>query len=583
MGGFHADLQSAGAAKTPMSGEPAGEVRDLRLKFPGEDTFVFKDLTFRVERGEKLLLLGPSGSGKSTLLQVLSGMIPELVDVPVRYSERVLPSAWGMLFQDPDTQFCMPYVDEELAFVLENRRVPREEMAPRMRDVLKKVGLELKELHVPIGTLSQGMKQRLALASILLMEPEVLFLDEPSALLDPPGRKQIWQAVREVAEARTLIIVEHRIEELLELELVDRVALFGPEGRLLGQGPPEELFRGYRKELLAYGIWHPGVWDGYVADFREAYQETGPKVGGQKASDSYMQAPEGREQGAQVCKPAGKKHGQTAPLTERKSVGEPAGQPVGQPVMVLTDFCGFRQGRPVIHAAQASVYPGDFIAVTGPNGAGKSSLLLSLMGLLPSEGGYRLSGQDMSWSKIRNKMVRAVAREVGFVFQNPEFQFVGNRVDQEIAFSLLEETAGSEEVSRLVDEALIRFGLAGLEARHPYQLSLGQKRRLSVAGAAVLKRPVLLLDEPTFGQDAVNTFAILDLCEELRREGAAILMVTHEEKIAETIATRKWEVRDGVLTDCGLTERGRPRADIANPATVGVEGAAAANDERVSV
>jgi len=586
MGGFNADLLPVSGAETPKSGEPAGEVRDLRLKFPGEDTFVFKDLAFRVERGEKLLLLGPSGSGKSTLLQVLSGMIPELVDVPMRYSERVLPSAWGMLFQDPDTQFCMPYVDEELAFVLENRRVPREEMAPRMRDVLRKVGLELKELHVPIGTLSQGMKQRLALASILLMEPEVLFLDEPSALLDPPGRKQIWQAVREVAEARTLIIVEHRIEELLELELVDRVALFGPEGRLLGQGPPEELFRSYRKELLAYGIWHPGVWDGYVADFLEAYQETGPKVGGQTA-DSYKQAPEGREQGAKVCKPAGKKQGQTAPLTGRESVGEPVGQsvgqPVGQPVMVLADFRGFRQGRPVIHAAQASVYPGDFIAVTGPNGAGKSSLLLSLMGLLPSEGGYRLSGQDMSWSKLRNKMVRAVAREVGFVFQNPEFQFVENRVDQEIAFSLLEETSRAEDVSRLVDEALIRFGLAGLEARHPYQLSLGQKRRLSVAGAAVLKRPVLLLDEPTFGQDAVNTFAILDLCEELRREGAAILMVTHEEKIAEMIATRKWEVRDGVLTDCGLTARGRMRPDIANPATVGVGGTVVANGERVSV
>lgn len=575
----NADFLPVGGAEKPKLGDPAGEVRDLRLKFPGEETFVFKDLTFRVERGEKLLLLGPSGSGKSTLLQVLSGMIPELVDVPMRYSERVLPSAWGMLFQDPDTQFCMPYVDEELAFVLENRRVPREEMVPRMMDVLRKVGLELKELHVPIGTLSQGMKQRLALASILLMEPEVLFLDEPSALLDPPGRKQIWQAVREVAEARTLVIVEHRIEELLELKLVDRVALFGPEGRLLGQGPPEELFRSYRKELLAYGIWHPGVWDGYVADFLEAYEgigEIGAKVSGQTA-DSYKQAPEGREHETNGRKSSGKKHGQAAPLTGRKSVD----QPVGQPVMVLSDFRGFRQGRPVIHAAQASVYPGDFIAVTGPNGAGKSSLLLSLMGLLASDGGYRLSGKDMSWSKLRNKMVRAVAREVGFVFQNPEFQFVEHRVDQEIAFSLLEEVPNPEDVSRLVDEALIRFGLAGLEARHPYQLSLGQKRRLSVAGAAVLKRPVLLLDEPTFGQDAVNTFAILDLCEELRREGAAILMVTHEEKIAETIATRKWEVRDGVLTDCGLTARGRLRPDSANPVTVG--GTEFANGERVSV
>ncbi|WP_334075777.1 ABC transporter ATP-binding protein [Paenibacillus sp. A14] len=571
MAGLKVDLLPADEAETPVSEPTAVEVRDLRLKFPGEEAFVFKDLTFRVRRGEKLLLLGPSGSGKSTLLQVLSGMIPELVDVPLRYSERVLPSSWGMLFQDPDTQFCMPYVDEELAFVLENRRVPREEMVPRMLDVLRKVGLRLKELHVPIDTLSQGMKQRLALASILLMEPEVLFLDEPSALLDPDGRRQIWQAVREVAEARTLIIVEHRIEELLELELVDRVALFGPEGRLLGQGTPEELFRHYRQELLAYGIWHPGVWNGYISAFPEAHGRCIPKEC-ERVANPHEQAIVVRGPGQVAEKP-----GQAAPLTRREAVE--------QPVIVLSDFRGFRQGRPVIHAGQASVYPGDFIAVTGPNGAGKSSLLLSLMGLLPSEGSYRLSGRDMSWSKLRKKFVQAAAREIGFVFQNPEFQFVENQVAKEIAFSLQEEKTGAEEVSRRVDEALIRFGLAGLEMRHPYQLSLGQKRRLSVAGAAVLQRPVLLLDEPTFGQDAVNTFAILDLCEELRREGTAILMVTHEEKIAETVATRKWEVRDGVLTDCGLTERSGMRMgmwlDDADPASA--LGTDIPKGERVSV
>lgn len=522
MGGLHCEAISADlrAEVTGDTGSPAAAVWDLRLKFPEGEAFVFKDLSFSVTRGEKLLVLGPSGSGKSTLLQVLAGIVPGLVEVPMRCSGQVLPPSWGMLFQDPDAQFCMPYVDEELAFVLENRGAAREEMLPRMRDVLRKVGLDFGEIHLPIGTLSQGMKQRLALASILLMDPDVLLLDEPSALLDPEGRRQIWEAVSEVAEDRTLIIVEHRIEELLDLGLVDRVALFGPSGQLLGQGAPEELFVRCRKELEEYGIWHPGVW----GRFRFS---AGSQI----------------EHGKSI-KPC------SGPFPP------PAGERLDRPIIELSEFRGFRGNQRVIQVERAEVHAGDFIAITGPNGAGKSSLLLALMGLLPSEGSYLLLGERFGGKKLRKRHVQSLSKRIGFVFQNPEFQFIENRVDQEIGFSLREEGLSPEEIKQRVDHALDQFGLAGLEPRHPYQLSLGQKRRLSVAGAAVLKRTVLLLDEPTFGQDAVNTFAILNLCEDLRRSGVAIVMVTHEEQIAEAVATRRWEVREGILSDCGYTDRG---------------------------
>lgn len=511
---------NATASSTYTEFNTAAAVRDLRLKYPETDSFVFKDLSFSVRRGERLLLLGPSGSGKSTLLQVLAGIIPGLVEVPMRSSEQVIPPSWGMLFQDPDTQFCMPFVDEELAFVLENRGIPREEMRPRMVDALEQVGLHLPEIHLPIDSLSQGMKQRLALASILLMDPEVLLLDEPSALLDPEGRRQIWEAVSRVAEGRTLIIVEHRIEEVLDLGLVDRVALFGPQGQLLGQGAPEELFVRCQTELEEYGIWHPGVWDRFRASEGQA----------QEAEKGIM--------------------------PWANSTRLTAGEPLLRPVIELSEFQGFRGDRTVIQIERAEVYPGDFIAVTGPNGAGKSSLLLALMGLLPSEGSYLLCGERFGGKKTRTRQILALSKKIGFVFQNPEFQFVENRVDREIGFSLIEEGFSSDEIQRRVDHALDQFGLVGLELRHPYQLSLGQKRRLSVAGAAVMERPVLLLDEPTFGQDAVNTFAILNLCEEMRRRGTAVVMVTHEEQIAEAVATRRWEVREGTLTDCGYTNRG---------------------------
>lgn len=506
----------------------AAGVTDLRLKFPGEERFVFKDLTFHVQRGEKVLLLGPSGSGKSTLLQVLSGIIPSLVEVPMRCKEQVQPSAWGFVFQDPDTQFCMPYVDEELAFVLENLAVPQQEMQERMATVLQAVGLHLPERHVLIESLSQGMKQRLALASILLTDPQVLFLDEPSALLDPEGRVQIWDTVKQISKDRTLVIVEHRIEEIVTF--VDRVVLFGPDGRCLGQGTPREVFSMYQSELVEFGIWYPGVWEHFFA------------------------SPEGDE----LLKPL-----PVLPLPE----GAPSDL---APLLELSCFRGLRLGRPVIEVEHAVIAPGDFITITGPNGAGKSSLLLSLMGLLPSEGTYLLQGKRMNdhhggknkWWRSRKKQIIEAASHISFVFQNPEFQFVAEQVAEEIAFSLRQEKWPEEAISRHVQEALLTFGLEGLDQRHPYQLSLGQKRRLSVAGAAVLNKSVLLLDEPTFGQDAVNTFAILQVCEQLRRQGTAIVMVTHEEMIADKLATQRWEVREGRISSLMLTKRGKQMKEL---------------------
>lgn len=516
--------QAAASNRHDQAAAIAAGITGLRLKFPGEERFVFKDLDIQVRHGEKVLLLGPSGSGKSTLLQVLSGIIPSLVEVPLRCREQIRPASWGFVFQDPDTQFCMPFVDEELAFVLENLAVPQSEMQGRMEQVLQAVGLHLPELHVPIESLSQGMKQRLALASILLSDPQVLFLDEPSALLDPEGREQIWDTVKKISPDRTLIIVEHRIEEIAGF--VDRVILFGPEGQLLGEGTPQEVFDKYRSELVDFGIWYPGVWEQYFA------------------------SPEG------------------AALLEPGTSG-PLGAEPAERLLELAQFRGLRYGKPVIEAEQACVAPGDFIAITGPNGAGKSSLLLSLMGLLSSEGTYLLQGQPLNRGhdgqprrmsgkrrKNRLKQVEQAASRISFVFQNPEFQFVAEQVAEEIAFSLRQEGLPEEAVEERVREALMTFGLEGLNHRHPYQLSLGQKRRLSVAGAAVLNKPILLLDEPTFGQDAVNTFAILQVCEELRRKGTAIVMVTHEEKIADRVATQRWEVREGRIVSQRLTPRG---------------------------
>ncbi|MGM1048685.1 MAG: ABC transporter ATP-binding protein [Bacillota bacterium] len=529
-------------------------VEGLRLKFPGEDRLVFKDLSFAAKKGEKVLLLGPSGCGKSTLLQVLSGMIPHAIEVPMKCSDQRIPSSWAYVFQDPDTQFCMPYVDEELAFVLENLCVPQEEMTGRMQEVLSSVGLSLENLHIPISHLSQGMKQRLALASALLLQPEVLFLDEPSALLDPEGREQIWEAVKSVSDGRTLIIVEHRIEEMAAY--VDRVVLFGPDGVILGQGSPEVVFTVFKKELTEYGIWYPGVWDDYAGSpaGAETFRSLTPIT---------VRAGELREglDAESMCDVSAAHLGELSANSGSGNISRitgwhgreqeqcHAGGVNQNPVLALSDFTVLRKGQPVVAVDKATVYPGEFVAVIGPNGAGKSSLLLGLMGLLRAEGEYRLGGDLVPPGKKRKerKLRQGMLGRIGFVFQNPELQFVTERVLDEVAYSLLVDGIPLEEAELVARDVLKRFGLSGLEQRHPYQLSTGQKRRLSVATSMAREPEVLLLDEPTFGQDARNTFSILEMCEELRQAGTAILMVTHEMQIAQNAATHIWEVQKGKI------------------------------------
>lgn len=469
----------------------AAEVVKLRLKFPGAASLTFRDLSFRVAPGERVLLLGPSGCGKSTLLQVLTGLIPHAIDVPVAADKIEVPDRWAYVFQDPDTQFCMPYVDEELAFVLENLRVPRKEMQARTELLLDRVGLRLEKLHTPISALSQGMKQRLAIAGALALEPDVLLLDEPTALLDPEGTRQVWETIRAAGEGRTVVIVEHKIEHVLDY--VDRVVLFNRAGEIAADGPAAELFAAHREQLARDGIWYPGVWDDFLTSGRY----------------------------------------------------EPPPQPPAEAGAALIELDGFavRRGKSEkLRVRAASVRGGEWIAVVGPNGAGKSTLLLGLMQLLGTSGGYTLGGRPAG-------EYRELSGEIAFVFQNPEFQFVTNSVYDEIAFSLRRENRQEAEVEAKTNGLLDAFDLADRKGHHPFQLSLGQKRRLSVASAIVKEQRILLLDEPTFGQDARNTFALLERLEAWRRQGTAIVMVTHDPDIVRRFATRVWVVEGGELRE----------------------------------
>lgn len=483
----------------------AAEITDLRLKYPGEDNLLFKGLSFKVRPGEKVLLLGPSGCGKSTLLQVLSGLVPNTIELPMKAASAVIPEKCGYVFQDPDAQFCMPYADEELAFVMENLSIPRSEMTARIKQELHKVGLKLNDPHTLIGSMSQGMKQRLAIASVLTLDPEVIFLDEPTALLDPEGTEYVWNSIKQAASDRTLVIVEHKIDHIIDW--VDRIVVFTPNGDILADGPPQEVFRSYRTQLHSYGIWYPGVWDDYWS---------------QHHSDVDLKTSQG--------------HGIAEPL----DISSP-------PLVWMKQFLGLRGGTAKISVDHAEIQNGEWIAVMGPNGAGKSSLLLAMMRLIKTEGICKIDG-------LETKKVEELAKRVAFVFQNPEFQFVTNTVMEEVAFSLMWEPLSEEQRKQQALEILTKYGLEAYQNRHPYQLSMGQKRRLSVAVAIAREQRLLLLDEPTFGLDARSTFAMLEHLEQLQKQGVSMIMVTHDQQIAMRFATRIWHVQNGIITEDKVKE-----------------------------
>lgn len=472
----------------------------LRLKFPGTKELLFEDLSLSFEKGEKVLLLGPSGCGKSTLLQALSGLIPNSIEVPLKYADCTYPDSWGFVFQDPDSQFCMPYADEEIAFVLENLQVPREQMPQRISELLSLVGLDLKDPHARINTFSGGMKQRLAIASVLALDPEVLFFDEPTAMLDPEGTIAIWETVKRISADKTVIIVEHKIEHVIDF--IDRIIVFDAAGTIIADGSPDEVFPSHQTEFEKYGIWFPGVWD--------QYQSTAVSI---KTPDFPL---------------------------KRK--------------IVLENFTGFRNKQTKLRIQHAEAVSGDWIAVTGKNGAGKSTLLLSLIQLLKTSGTYQVNGRSIHSNKD-------ISSEAGFVFQNPELQFVTNTVFDELAISFRQTHASQETMEKKVAELLQLFHLTNQRELHPYQLSMGQKRRLSVATAIAKNPAILLLDEPTFGQDAKNTFAVLELLESYRLSGHIIIMATHDSHIIQHFATKVWNVVDGEVTV--------KEAEMAIPAEVG--------------
>ncbi|MET7640817.1 energy-coupling factor transporter ATPase [Streptomyces sp. NPDC005438] len=491
------------------------------------------DLT--VTRGEVVLLLGPSGCGKSTFALTLNGLIPHSVEARLGGTVRVgganttalgtgeLSTQVGMVFQDPDAQVVMTTVFDEVCFGCENLCWPRERVESAARAALERVGLADRAGDDP-ADLSGGGRQRLALACALAMEPGLLVLDEPTTNLDPSGTRDLYRTLGEVvAEGdRAIVLIEHDLDEAMEL--VTRVVVLDREGRVVADGTPVRVFSEHEQLLDALGVWTPAT-----VRVARRLRAVGtplepPPVRGGELVDRLRAHPRLPEL--------------AAPAPRR---------PAGEPLVRVEGLRLRRGGREVLRDVSLRIAGGEFVAVVGVNGAGKTTLAQCVGGLLTaSPGMVDIAGLDPARTPARR-----LAHEIGFVFQNPEHQFVGETVAEDLEIGLRIAGVPEEDRAARVTEALERFHLEEHAERSPFVLSHGQKRRLSVAATLAAEPKAVVLDEPTFGQDQAGATELMNMLTGLQRDGTTLVMVTHDLQLVADHADTVVVLRAGEVAAVG--------------------------------
>jgi energy-coupling factor transport system ATP-binding protein len=466
----------------------------------------------------------------------LDGLIPHLVEgdyegkvtvagMVVRdHPVHLLAQETGLVFQDPDSQFCTLTVADEVAFGLENLRRPLEAIEEEIDRALALVGLAgYRERR--LDSLSGGEKQRVALAAVLAMGPRLLVLDEPSANLDPRATAELFALLRQLAAGRrhTLLIIEHKLDQIVDW--VDSVLVLGPDGRLLCHDSPQEVFYGRAAELEGMGVWRPQTTELIRALRGLGWEVPGSPLSVDAAVPALLSTP-GLSRRLRVSSRDGSLSvAQTASAPPQRS----------EAAVVWTRSLSYRysDGYQALRDVTLSLVRGSFTAIAGANGAGKTTLAGLLAGVREApRGQVFLEGADIaelpSW---------AVSERIGLVFQNPEHQFVTDTVFGELAYSLAPRAGRrrpgklSAEQERRVKAWLERLGLLPLADANPFTLSQGQKRRLSVGSMLIRGQSALILDEPTLGQDELQANRLMEMMQSIRCEGCAVGMITHDMRL----------------------------------------------------
>ena len=520
-----------------MEATPRGariELNNFSWHHPGRPEPVISGLNLTINPGEKVLLLGTSGAGKSTLLHAIAGVLHDddgesaggTITINGQAPAEARGTA-GMMQQDPESSIVMATVGNDVAFGPENLRVPREEIWGRVTEALTAVGLNHLPLNHPSSALSGGQKQRLGLAGILSMHPGAMILDEPTANLDPSGVQEVRDSILTATEATgaTLLVVEHRVS--IWAPYMDRIIVLGAGGTITHDGAPGTVLAEARRDLIDAGVWVPD----YVP--RAPQNAIGEAAGGDTATGEVLL----RAENLSITRAQPTPKQRRARRRTIKRLGDtPAPVPVDLPVL--------RGG------INLTLRAGEHLSVLGPNGAGKSTLALTLAGLLTApngtltatdalrnydgERGSNHGGERAHWDIPTWTPAQMLSR-IGYVFQEPEYQFIRGTVREELELgprrlaALNRVPLDEDELAARTDDLAARLRLNHLLDANPFTLSGGEKRRLSVASALATAPRILILDEPTFGQDARTWAELVDLIRELLADGTAVISITHDE------------------------------------------------------
>lgn len=509
----------------------AVRIEHLNYSYPVDDVPVLHDISLTIQPGEFVLLIGPSGCGKSTLSLSLNGIIPHslggtlegTIEVfgmdPSEHDIHEMATRVGLVLQDPESQICNIFVRDEVAFGPQNLLVPKDEIISRINEVLTAVDLRGME-DQPVFNLSGGQKQRVAIASVLAMQPHIMVFDEPTANLDPQGTIEVHNIIRQLNREHgvTAIVIEHDISHFVEV--ADRILVM-ENGKVAFDGHPREVLAQHGRYLQeTLGLWIPGA-----CEFALATQEKGYSFDQFPLTIDAIDVAE-------------------LQFTHDNSTTIPAtpSSPDQLPIISMRNVSfAYEDDNDVLHDISLDIEANSIVALAGQNGSGKSTLTSLLIGInRPNRGTIQVGDMDATKASIHD-----LSRKIGYVFQYPEHQFVADTVYDEVAFSLQHGDLDSDEVEQRVRKMLTTFQLEQFTDRHPFTLSKGQKRRLSVASMLVLRPDVFILDEPTTGQDWRNVVRLMETLEALHAEGLTIILVTHSMELVAQYAERVLVMKDG--------------------------------------
>jgi energy-coupling factor transporter ATPase len=522
-------------------------VRDVRWRYTGTEDDVLRGVSLDVDEGEIVLLTGRNGAGKTTFCNLLNGLIPHFYSGDLRGDVIVdgidtkesfvgfLATRVGLLFQDPASQLISGSVEDEVDFALENIGLPVAEIEERTQAALEYVGLDNYKDRPPFA-LSGGQQQAVALACIMALNPVIYVLDEPTSNLDPYGTLQIFSLLDKLAteQRRTIVVVEHKLEELIDT--ADRVVVLN-EGKIVTSGTPREVLGGKAELLSEMGLWPPQM---ALLAYRLRH------LGLMKEGIAPLTLKEGIEVFSELLESNG--FAKTAPGKKNESTSQYTPRS-GEPLISLRDLrFTYPTGAEAIKGVSLDIFENEFVAILGQNGSGKTTLVKHFNGLLkPTEGDVVVFGKN-----TRETPTYELIEHVGYVFQNPDQQLFSNKVYDELAFGLTNVGYSKEQIRKRIENVAAKMNMENLLEERPYSLSKGDRQRVVISCILALDPNVIIVDEPTTGQDPQKRREIMDLMKELHTQGKTIIVITHDMNLAAEYAERCVIMSDGkVILDGG--------------------------------